>query len=166
MRSREGFTLIQVLIVLALSALLAGVTVPVFTFFDKLSARAELDRLYELCVLLQQRAQLENREYMLEFDLQKHTYAAQDQQYALSKNVRFGVLQGVKGPPAQPHRLLAQPVTFPHNTIIFYPSGVIHPGSLYLVDRSTSSLYALTVSVSAFSYIRRYSYTTSGWKAL
>jgi type II secretory pathway pseudopilin PulG len=171
--NREGFTLIQVLLVLALSALLATVTVPVFTFFDRLSARAELDRLYELCMLLQQRAQLENKEYKLKLDLEKHMYVVyqqdqeqQDQQHALAKSVRFGIVPGVKGPPAQPSKILIKPVSFPQNTITFYPTGVIHPGSLYLVDRSTASLYALTAAVSSFSYIRRYSYTPTGWKAL
>jgi type II secretion system protein H len=166
MRTRNtthGFTLVEVMVVIALIALLAVLSIATVSFLTKSIVRTELDRLYMTCTYLQQSAQVDGQDQYLVFDQHNHRYSFEGQTYQLPPQVVFGVLPGVKGPPSAAHHSIANPITFAHNTIIFHPDGIVQPGTVYLTDIHKKVLYALSCSVTQVSYLRRYEYDGS-WK--
>lgn len=169
---RPAFALFELVVVLGLLAFLACLTIPTFKIFDELAVSMELDNLCALILSLQQRACMDGRAYILKFDPQGQKYVVREDLpdpkqrddggggwHALPREVQFGILPGLKGPPAQPDRQLEWPSTFKGDSITFHPAtGVIESGSLYLIDRARCFQYALTVPVGKFSYVRRYVY--------
>ena len=89
----------------------------------------------------------------------------QGQELVLDNELVFGVLPGTYGPPGLPQALVIDPVTFQGHMIVLHPSGVMNAGTLYLVNRTTKDGYALSSSVGAFGFLRRYRKRSSGWVA-
>ena len=79
---------------------------------------------------------------------------------------RLGFLPGAKGPPCAPTEVIKQPITFKGNKIIFNPDGIISAGSIYVVDATGRSMYALTSGVTPVSYLRMYRYDNGTWVGL
>jgi len=131
------------------------------TFLNRMVVRAELEHLYALSYYLQRKALMLHQPQQLTFDIKHHTYQANNKTYRLPAHVRFGVASGVKGPPSTPEKLIVNPVTFPEHTVTFHSDGVIQAGTVYLTDTNRQCTYALSCSVSAVSYLRKYQYTNA-----
>lgn len=76
----------------------------------------------------------------------------------LCSKVKFGFLEEVLGPPAEPTKKITTAITFPKKQIILYKNGTINSGSIYLTDKNKKHLYALTSSIAQISSLRKYYY--------
>ncbi|MFA6066221.1 MAG: hypothetical protein WC707_03495 [Candidatus Babeliaceae bacterium] len=135
------------------------------SFFDRLLVRMELDALYSLYAMLQQRALLHNREQCLYFDDKTNSYRYDNVIRTCGRGVCFGVQKGVLGPPSSPAHEIRDAIMFDKHVCIFYPDGKIQSGSIYLTNAARDVSYALTCPVAAVSYVRMYAYD-QGWLLL
>ena len=167
-----SFSLIELLITLALVVLLVAFTVPRTTFFARFIVQAEINKMYAICSYLQQRALAANDAQELQLDLTSNTYRFANLQgkqttQRLHDQVRFGVLPQASGPPGKPTASLTNASTFPEENgvpcIQFMTNGKITSGTVYFIDRSKKCLGALTCAVSQVSYMRRYIYDNHQW---
>ena len=163
--NKSGLTLVEMLVVLALVAFLFTLSSSNFSFFHRITVRAQLEQLQMVCRHLQQRAMTLNQQQELMFDEVTNSYSFGKQTTVLPHFVRFGVLPGVKGPPATPTTALSHPITFKKNRIVFHPDGIISPGTVYLMDTNNRFLYALSCGVAQVSFLRLYRYR-NGWEQL
>ena len=83
--------------------------------------------------------------------------------HTLNNTILFGFIEGIKGPPSAPRKLIIKPITFHNNAIEFYPQGTISSGTLYMTDKNKHHMQAITCGVSHVSCIRRYIVTGNKW---
>lgn len=157
----RAFAPLECILVLGLLAFLACLAAPSFKAFDQLAASIELDALCTHILSLQERACAEGKPYTVQFypDLQEYLVTSTHlRERKVLKALKFGIQPQVAGPPGQPTKMLETPITFSDNKITFFPeNGIAQAGALYLVDHH-GLLHALTIAVSPFSYVRRYTY--------
>lgn len=163
MRKRPAFTLVELLVVVALIAILASLALHQFSFFSRY-VRTELDLLYQTCLYMQRHALVTRQKQTLILDIESNSYRFNDRSHVFKKGVCFGIMP-VKGPPSAPNKLLDKASTFKNNQIVFYPDGIIDAGSVYLTNDQHTLLYALTVAISPYSYLRTYCYADT-WRLL
>lgn len=162
---RAGIFLIQIAIVLALSALVTMLVINNYGIINQLAVRHELEALMRTCVFLQQRAMTRGQSETLLFNTGQNTYTYDNEQYTLPTNVCFGILPGVHGPPSAPHKPLTAPITFEGQRITFFSDGIISAGLICLTDINKRYMYALSVGISQVSYLRKYRYN-GAWSRL
>lgn len=164
---RLGFMLLELLIVLLLVGLLACYTLPCFSLFDGWIVRMELDSLYFRFLALQQRARMGNCTKKLILNSQEGSYRVEGEkpQY-LAKEVCF------KKWPHSPRATQGHPtknegcITFQNNRVLFYASGDIDAGSVYLSDTQGRFLYRLTANVGKESALSKYYANNGQWLRL
>ncbi len=108
---------------------------------------------------------INNEPTTLTFEPNENKYSYDTVEYQLPRNVCFGTAKGAKGPPSNPYKMIANPITFKGNSITFHPNGIIKSGTIYLCDSKRNYNYALSCSVAQVSYIRKYQYS-DGWQLL
>jgi prepilin-type N-terminal cleavage/methylation domain-containing protein len=158
MKKTQGFTLLELLVCLAILVIIVSLPSPSFTFLQGNAVRAELDTLCITCRYLQRSAQARNKEQILTFDETNQSYTFQETTYHLPSTVRFGAGAGITSSPSNTHTPHNKPITFTHNKIIFYPTGITKSGTIYLQDIHGQYTYALSFPVSQVSYLRKYRY--------
>jgi prepilin-type N-terminal cleavage/methylation domain-containing protein len=163
--NKTGFSLIELIIVLAIIAIIAMLAGTSANTLHNAAIRLEVDKLYALCHYAQRYAMASNEMQTITFNLANNTYRFHDREEQLVADVQFGFIEGAKGPPAHPSYLLANPITFSDNHITFYPDGIIQAGTVYLVNKNHTSMYALSNAVSAVSHLRKYVYKGS-WQLM
>jgi prepilin-type N-terminal cleavage/methylation domain-containing protein len=163
--NKSGFTLIELMVVVALFALIATLGMIQFSFLDNTIVHAEVDKLAATCSYLQQKAIACNNDQILVCDTEKNKYRGDNIHEKLSSRVCFGFLPNVLGSPGSPSHRINKAVTFTDSSIHFYPTGVISSGTVYLTDKNKKNMYALSNGVSQVSYLRLYRYDGK-WKLL
>jgi prepilin-type N-terminal cleavage/methylation domain-containing protein len=163
---RQGFTLIEVMVVICLVCLIATLGMMQLSFLDDVIVHAEIDKLAAACMYLRQKAIATNTDQSLVCDIQNNEYLLDKVHEKLSKRIVFGFLPNVIGSPGSPSRTITKAVTFPASTIHFYSTGIISSGAVYVTDNNKKIMYALTNAVSQFSYLRLYRYRDKKWKLL
>lgn len=158
MRGRNAFSLIELMVVICLCGVIAGLTIVQLSFLDATIVRSEIEKLAAVCMYAQQLSRATNQEKHLVFDLQKNEYRCDGYREKLSSQVSFGILPGIKGPPGSSVHKIEKAITFSGQRICFYPSGIISSGTVYLVDKQKHCQYALSNAVSQVSYLRIYRY--------
>lgn len=158
-----AFTLIELTITLALIVCLVSISFPVILNTSRLYVANQARNLQATCWALEQQAIAQNKQIELYLNQAANFYVWAEQVVKLAPKVKFGVIDGVLGPPSSPQKEIQRAVTFAENKIIFYPDGRISPGSVYLVDDMNRILYAVTVSVASVSYVRLYRYVNNHW---
>ena len=143
----SGHTLIEVCLVLLLISFIAGLSLKVVHLSSSVMVRSELERLATVVTYLQRKALIENATFSILFE--ENSYHA-DTTWQLATG-KFGVLPGVKGPPADPRKLLTKSC----EKLVIRPDG-ISPGTVYLTDGIC--LYALSSDASEVSCVRKYRY--------
>lgn len=161
----EGFTLIEVAIVVALTMIIATMVMIHGTYINRALVYAEIQKIALICRYLQHSAITFNQEKTLFFDIKNNSYHYENTHEQLCRTVSFGTIEGAKGPPSYPDALIKKPITFGHNKITFYPDGIIQAGTVYLVSDDKHVMYALSNSVSQVSYLRIYKYD-GAWHCL
>lgn len=162
---RQGFLLFELLLVFGLVSMIALFAFVQMRFLTRGYVRAEVEALYQMCLYAQRRAMSSGHVCTVTLDLAKHAYMCDEHTCELSKNVRFGILPHVKGPPSAPQESLTSTSTFKNNRINCSPEGTIDAGTVYLIDVEKKSLYALTSGVAPYSYVRTYRYA-GNWQRL
>jgi len=157
--SEGGFSLIELVITVALCALVVTLMVVNVSFLNRSVIRVEVNKLYTACMYVRQCALTTHQEQTLIFNKKNNSYSFDGRVEHLSSSVTFGVIPGAKGPPSSPQKLLSSPITFKKDRIVFYPDGVISSGTVYLTDYQRQSLYALSNGIAQISYLRKYLYT-------
>ncbi len=163
MRNRLAFTLIELLVVIALTMMMIGLTLQQFSDCSR-SVRTELELLYQTSLYMQRRALVLRQKQVLYVDIVHNTYSFEDRTHRLANGVQFGIMP-VKGPPASPFKMIEKASTFKNDQIVFHPDGVVDAGSVYLTNDKKNQLYALTVAVAPYSYLRTYCYADT-WRLL
>lgn len=156
--SKEGFLLLEVLVVLALIAVLMALSSAHSNFVRRALVRAEIEKLHTICSYLKQVAQVSNTQCILTFDVAQGSYRYEDTVEKLPKQIVFAAPHGVLGPPSAPQKAVTKGVTFPQDRIVFYPTGIVHAGTVYISDREGTYTCALSCAVSQVSYLRKYFY--------
>lgn len=160
---KHGYTIIELLVVVAILAILTSLAIPGLLFLKQNSISLEIDKLQIICQSLQKKAVSIGQKQYLSFNVANHSYFYDNHFERLSQGVFFGIIPGVKGPPANPKELITSPVTFPGQKIIFYPNGTISAGTTYLTNQQNNLLFAITIPVSQVSFIRKYKYMYGTW---
>ena len=156
--TKYGFSLIEQLIVVAIVAMVAVLSIAHLQYMDAIMVRAELNKLYATCLYAQRYAMTTNTKQMITFDIEHGSYTCNGHTEIVSPRVQFGFLSGAHGPPSAPHTPIANPITFKQQRIVFEPNGVIQPGTVYLVDTKKRHMVALSSAVAHTSFLRKYRY--------
>ncbi len=157
-REKNGFSLITIIIILALVALLVSISLPRLSFIHHYMLRSELEKMRMIIMYTHQKAIAGNRQQIITLDSTHHAYNITDSNEPLSSWVQFGFLPHSYGPPSNPTMPLKTAITFVNNKIICYPDGTISAGSMYLVDCNKKYMYVLTCPVDDINYLRIYKY--------
>jgi prepilin-type N-terminal cleavage/methylation domain-containing protein len=157
-KTSSGFSLLEMLIVLALVSLTLCLSFGQLHFLRRGYASAELDNLYQTCLYMQRHAMVAGKACDITLDITGNYYQFNDQRCQLIQGVQFGILPNVKGPPSTPTKLLSKPCSFKNNQISFSKDGSISAGTVYITDVTHNCLYALSSSVASYSYLRKYRY--------
>jgi prepilin-type N-terminal cleavage/methylation domain-containing protein len=164
-KSCSGFSLLELMVVLMLVGLLAGLSFGHASIMNHILVRYEVERLYATALYLQRLAMATGQRQRLTLQPATHSYIYNGTSYLLPQDVRFGIIPGVRGSPGSASKLLREPITFVGSAITFEPTGIIQPGSVYLINKEKTALYALTCSVSQVSFLRKYRYANT-WKVV
>ena len=139
---KKGFTLVEMLVILAIISMLMGITIPFTAGFGKglrikTSARAILGTLR----LARSSAITQRDKYAVVFDVKNNEYWIQDASGAiLEKKHRLpGSIKFKAGPKENEED--ADPITFENDTVTFYATGGIEgiSGSITIMDKSGQS---------------------------
>lgn len=160
---KRGYSLLELMIVIAITALCATLSIALIPAFTAYQLQAETDVLYQTCVYLKQQALLTGLPQTLNFNLAHNSYTYGTTTHTLPHPVVFGYMANSMGPPAHPHTNLSTACTFAKNSITFHPHGSIDAGTIYLTTTKKNRMAAVTIAVSEYAYIRRYVYN-DGWR--
>ncbi len=153
------------MVVLSIIVVIVGLTVPRFSFVNRLRVMTELQKLSSFFTYLQHRAIASGQSEELRFDQKKRIYAHVRGVESLADGVEFGVISGALGPPSNPSHAITSAITFKDQKVVFLPDGTIESGTVYLTDREKKYMAALTTPIGDVSHLRLYSYQ-NGWKLL
>ena len=159
-----AFTLIELMLVLAIFTIFTSLIMINLNHLNNNYIYQELSLFHAHMHALQQQAVAQGKQKEMRFVLADNKYEWAGHSHALSKHIHFGIQHNIKGPPSHPTHTLTSPCTFADNTVIFYPDGIIRPGTVYLID-SSNRLFALSCGVSSVSFLRKYRYDGK-WKLL
>jgi len=162
-KSKLGFTLIELAIVLSILILIVAITLPRLVSDDRMIIVNELNSLYTAVLEVQHKALVSNTQQVLTIDINKHCYHWLGKSHSLHHSNQFGYLSGVKGPPSNPTMPLQNSCSFYKHQIVFYPDGHIDPGSVYMIGLKSNLMYALCIGISQVSFVRKY-YFNRTWK--
>ena len=162
---QPGYSLLELTIACALIAIVVTMGLASSSFLHRALVRSEMEKLYYTCMYLQRKAISTNEKQTLSLDPTNNSYHYGNTEEKLCRHVQFGTLDGTKGPPATPTKLITKPITFAGNAITFHPDGILRPGTVYFKDSNNSCQYALSIAVAQVSFIRMYHYTTT-WHSL
>ena len=165
----KGFSLIELLITVSILFIILFISVPKLFYFENFFLQNEVDRLAGVFYYLQQKAITLNQEQNLK--LNSYFYSGKNnniQTYVLPSIIKFGIIDGVLGPPTKPINVIKSVITFKQIKdnifeVIFYPDGIISSGNIYFTDKHKKSLMALSCPVSPYSCIRKYKYQKKLW---
>lgn len=167
MNLSTGFFILEISVAIFVIMLLVVMVWPFLWFRDQLGAQHDMQVLYNSVMYLHQRAKSNFKLKSLEFDQKNRSFKYNNQSHTLSSGVEFGSIPDIKGPPSSPKKQIDNPITFEGNKILFYPDGAISAGTVYLVDKKKHQIFALSISVSYISFIRKYKYVPkSGWQQI
>ncbi len=142
----SGFLLLELIVVTALCAGICMMTVSLFLGADRWMASMEVERLVLSVKNARAMALCTGKEYYIPVSLLSEPY------------VQLGVFDGVYGPPSSPVYPITKYSTFPERGICCYADGAVSAGSVYITNASKTVSYAVTISIDAYGFIRRYYY--------
>ncbi len=166
MQHKEGYLLLEVLIVVSLLVAIVMLALPQMKFLNKQLVFSEVHKIASICLFLRQLALVTHQNQELLFNSSTGVYHSANRTYSFASGIRLGFLPNMQGPPSKPHHTINQAITFKNNKISFFADGTISSGALYLVDSSGTYCYALTTPSAQAPFIRIYEYIQQGWALL
>ena len=163
---RGGSSLVELSVLLGIFSITASLAIPNLFFLNKNTVRFETEKLCMTFNYLRQKAIASGEQELLKFDKARGVYSYDGHVEKLPASVQFGFVPRAKGPPGDPKKALKDPVTFKGCKVIFYPTGIIDSGSVYLTDSKKSCGYALSNAISQISYLRGYRFDCGSWVRL
>ncbi len=160
--SKSGFTLVELMVVITVVCVIAGLGILQSSSFAHITARSELYKLHAVCRYLQSLARTTGHTQQLVFTCNGYQFDGQETTFA--SGVSIGCKPGIYGPPGKPTHAVNGPCSFAHNRIDFHPHGIISSGVVY-IKGCDGRQYALSNSVSDISYLRNYEYA-DGWRQI
>lgn len=158
MKHPSGMSLLQCCIVIALIVFISSLSMHFMNVHSKSAVRFELEKLYAAIVMLQRTAIVHGVEQRLVVTPDIQSYAFGKTVQKLAQGVQFGFIPESWGPPAQPVYQILNSVTFKDNTIVCYPDGLVSAGSIYLTDKKSRYLFAITSGIVPTIFLHMYQY--------
>lgn len=155
--------LLYVSMVLGFVLIIVLLAVPQLGFIKRHVVRWEVENMRSFITYAYRLALATGQDQTIHFDVAKNKIYGAGREYQLARGTIFGIMPGVQGPPAAPHKLLTSPITFQDNKIVCYAQGTLDAGTVYITDDKASWLYAISLGVSPLSYVRTYFFDGS-WK--
>lgn len=155
-----GFLLIEVALVLMLILISITLALPQFTCLKRSMVHCEIKKLIAECFYQRLCAIASHKELSIQFDCVQNCYTTSTKK-TFFQAVRMESLPGLKGPPSQPKKAIDNPITFNNSKIVFYPDGTMSSGTIYFVDTSKTSCYALTIATGQAPFLRHYEFASS-----
>ena len=162
---KAGTTVVELLVVLTILAVIAGITFSLFESTDYELVRQQAYALAEHITMMQQRAQIYNSDTYIMCDQQHNSYADETGTYQLL-GAQYGAPAGCKGPPSAPLKPVTKPITFEKSCITCYAHGTVKSGTIYLCNASKTICFAVTTPVDEVTHVRVYEYRGAGWYSL
>jgi hypothetical protein len=119
--------------------------------------KADIEQFYLTALHLQHCALKTHTNHQLVIYPNTNSYSTADKTIHFKSSLQFGA------PSVALSKKHPIGTTFKHNTIVFYPSGIISTGTTYLISATSSRMYAISSAVSSVSFLRKYQYAGS-WK--
>jgi prepilin-type N-terminal cleavage/methylation domain-containing protein len=172
MKQRSGYTLIEVSIALA-ALLIFTALCSQFVWRSRRAAVSDTLALLQIELqCLQQQAMSCNESSSIKFIPAENKYviiqAEKETVHSLPKNVIFGFLPHVKGPPGRPTQLISQAIRFENPrplAAIIQPHGRISSGTVYVKHTSSNDMGAVTITPHQVAHVRSYLFEDgSGWQ--
>lgn len=163
---QAGTSLVELIVVISLMAMLLTVVGRFSLAAHDYLLHSQVRVLFLACRYAQQRALARSGREEINFDLEKKTYRCCQITEHLAPGVLFGTSRPVYGPPGKPSRLIQKPISFMGEKIVFYPTGIMQAGTVYLTDVHKKATYALSNAVSAVSHMRIYRLDGKKWNQL
>lgn len=113
------------MIVLALVALVTTISLVSIKTSSTYTVALDMQRVYAYITYVQHRAQADGQSYTIVIDESAGTLTCPFATEKLSDTVVFGLLDGVKGPPAQPTHVLTKAITFRGSKIVCDAQGMV-----------------------------------------
>ena len=164
--NKGGSLLIELCLAIVILSVMVTISIPNFAYLNRLTVRSELEKLDSVFSFLKCLSISKNSECVLSFDIKNGCYFFEGRHEKLPISVKFGAPDGACGPPGGPNKPIKKPVTFKKGRVVFYPTGIMDSGSVYLVDSSGKYGYALSNAVSHVSHIRKYRFENKSWTCM
>jgi hypothetical protein len=160
---KRGFLLFEFIITLLLLITFSAGLFVSYRWTSYFGVRTELNAFMIFLRYIQQRAIVEGKDRIVVLDIDRHSYCIKNEkeksEYFFLNDTKFVVLSGVKGPPSSPNLAPGKPVTFIDHEIVFYKTGIISSGIVYIADVKNHNQYAISNAVASYSTLRLYRYT-------
>ena len=163
LNKNQAFTLVELTIVIIIITIITALCIPTLLYHNRNYIAAEAEALRSTLWYLQQQARAQNKQITLTFNETESLYTTDIETHKLSRQVKFGIMPGILGPPSDPKKPVKKAITFPDKKIVVHPHGTIKAGTAYLIDERQNLLYAITVPIAGVSYIRLYQYRNNQW---
>lgn len=132
MTVRKGYTLIEILIVIALFSILVSMIIPKLSFFNILSERQEIAELKKDLLYAREMAIIENKSYMVYFFHDKNSYSIKTSEAGpVIKSKTFD--SGLK-------------LNIDNGSFIFNPSGAAGKSNTIYINTNRNKRYAISLS--------------------
>lgn len=170
-QSSKGYSLLEIIITIALIAILAGITTIHLSFFTTNTIIDSLQTLKSIVAFTHNKAMasatmqsitLNETSKIITFTSIHETTS----RYPMPPSISFGYPPNALGPPSQPTKHIKKAITFRDNTIRCHPHGSISAGTIYVRSSDAKKHYALSCGVSPIPFIRIYQYVNNTWIAI
>lgn len=160
-----GFSLIELMVVIAIIALVCSMSMVIHRSMYRVTARSEVELLHTTLHYLRARALATGMQQTLTFDLAHNSYSFDTVTHTLASNIAFSCDQSIHGPPSDPKAPITTCCSFKDAQVRITADGVASSGAIYLTDEVSSRVYAVTNAVAHYSFFRKYEYD-KGWHFL
>lgn len=169
--NKNGFLIIELVLTLSLIVIFSSCIIFSSFWFSRYVTLTELKSFQSFFRYVQHKAIVQREDIKIICDIENSQCVEENttigkEIFTLHNDIRFQILPGILGPPASAQHIITKPTTFIHNTIVFYKTGVISSGTIYLLNTQSNTQYALSNAISPISFLRLYQYKNGKWEII
>lgn len=162
---KAGYSLLELILCIGMMGIFFHYSVTLIRPLYKTLVDLEAWHFKALCFHMQSLAIIKNLPYTLAINPATSAYLSPVYSALLTPQVKLGAHEPLYGPPSNPYQLITTATTFAHNTITFYPSGAIQPGTLYLHSAFAHYQMAVSIDIGTPAHVQIYAYQ-HGWQKI